>query len=214
MSVPPADGMGTPPPPPLPPGPAPVPMYGQPVVKKTALPLVSFIFGLLAFCIPFIGGLIAVVTGFMGRKKAKALGQKAGLATAGIILGFIGLIMSLVSVIVLAAGGFAVFNAVSGQVAVADQLQKAIVVADQYAASTGSYEGLTTARLVAQGYSPDADIVVTPTVGAGGSSICMEGSQRGSGSNLIHMPVQRTDVATLSLDLNGRSYSYALGSCP
>lgn len=85
------------------PGQVPAPNYGQPAAQTTPLPVISFVFGLLAFCIPFIGGLIAVVTGFMGYKKAKALGQGTGLATAGIILGFVGLMVSVISAILFVA---------------------------------------------------------------------------------------------------------------
>lgn len=60
--------------------PAPVQGDGQP----TKLPLWSFIFGLASFiqCLPLIGGVLALVFGFMGRKRAKQSDQGTGLATA------------------------------------------------------------------------------------------------------------------------------------
>lgn len=197
-----------------------VPPYGQPAPKPSSLPVVSLVFGVfgLVQCLPFVGGLVAIITGYIGRKKAKAQGKGTGMATGGIVLGFIGLALSVILTIVIAAGGFAIFKVaetVSSQLTVAEQLQKASLAAISYGTSNGgSFEGLTTAKLESYGYVPIPEVSVVPFAQAGGSSYCIEGSQNPSGNNLIHMPIQTSDSSQFSMNINGRSFSYAGGGCP
>ena len=66
--------------------------YPAPMPKRTnGLAIASLVFGILG-CIPFLSGLLAVVLGFLGIRKARdpQVGGK-GLAIAGIILGVLSL---------------------------------------------------------------------------------------------------------------------------
>ena len=132
LPPPPPPGGAAPPPPPPPGGAAPPPPpVGQPAAQTTKLPVWSFIFGLASFiqCLPLIGGIVAIVTGVMGRKRAKQLNQSSGLATAGIVLGILGLIISLIVTIILISTGFALFGAVVNQTNAAKELKPAEVAA-------------------------------------------------------------------------------------
>ena len=51
--------------------------------------LASLITGLVSFCIPFLGGLVAVVLGIVGLSAAKKNRSGKGLAIAGLILGLL-----------------------------------------------------------------------------------------------------------------------------
>lgn len=208
------DGITPPPPPPVP-GPPPPPPPAAPGSASTKLPLWSFIFGLASFlqCIPFIAGIVALITGFMGRKRAKELDQGTGLATAGIILGILGMIVSLFLVILLFATGFAIFGTLVDQTKIAQQLKPAEVAAQAYGASHGSYEGLTTEALVSYGYTAPSDITVKAVPLKGGASYCIQGSSTAEPSNIIHVPPAAGDT-TVNVDINGVSYRYATGSCP
>ncbi len=207
------DGMPPPPPPaaPAPPPGSPV----QPGGQTTKLPLWSFIFGLASFiqCLPFIGGIVALITGFMGRKRAKQLNQGTGLATAGIVLGILGIIISLIVTIILFATGFALFGALTDQAKVAQQLKPAEVAAQAYGASQGSYTGLTTEALSQYGYQPSGDVIVKAVPTNGGASFCIEGANASSPTNVIHVPPTAGET-TVTVTLNGNSYRYATGSCP
>jgi hypothetical protein len=90
--------------PPQPPSPQSMPPAGYPAPaprKTNGAAVGSLIVGLLGFCIPFLGGLIAVVLGFFGIQKAKdpQVGGK-GMAIAGLILGLLS-----IGVWALAGGG-------------------------------------------------------------------------------------------------------------
>lgn len=198
-----------------------MPAYGQPLgVKKSSMPVVALVFGILGFiqCIPLIGGIVAIITGIMGRKRAKEAGQSPTMATVGLVLGILGLIISVILTVVFIASGFALFKigeTVSSQVTIATQLQKASISAQGYAVTNGgSYEGISLAKLQEFGYTPVSDVTVVPYSVAAGASYCIEGSQAGSGNNLIHMPIQSGDNSQLNLDLNSKSFTYALGGCP
>jgi hypothetical protein len=64
----------------------------------SSLAVISLIAGLGGFTLfPFVGSLVAVVTGYFGRREIQASGgalQGDGLATAGMVLGWIGLGLS------------------------------------------------------------------------------------------------------------------------
>lgn len=206
---------GTAPPPP--PG-APAPPLGppaQPGVQTTKLPLWSFIFGLASFiqCLPFIGGVVALILGFMGRKRAKELNQGTGLATAGIVLGILGLVISVIFTIVLFATGFALFGALTDQAKVAQQLKPAEVAAQAYGSSQGSYTGLTTEALAQYGYQPSDNVIVKAVPTNGGASFCIEGANASSPTSVIHVPPTAGE-ATVTVTVNGVIYRYATGSCP
>jgi hypothetical protein len=75
----------------IPPPPATQYPVGQPR-RSNGAAIASLILG-LAQCMPFLCGLLAVIFGFVGLKKAKdpAVGGR-GMAIGGIVLGFLGLI--------------------------------------------------------------------------------------------------------------------------
>jgi uncharacterized membrane protein len=107
-------------PPPSPPGPYPgapgawdVPPYRQPA-RTNPLAIISLVAGCAQFFFCIIGSIVAIVTGHIARGQIKRTGEQgAGFALAGLILGYVGLVLA-----VLGAAAFAVFVfAFSGDVA-------------------------------------------------------------------------------------------------
>lgn len=219
--------MTTPPQPPQPPTTPPPPGgYGPPPpaagipgsqAQKSSLPTVSLVLGILSLvCLGFLSGIPAIITGFMGRKKAKITGEGAGIALAGIITGAIGTVLSLIGLViaffVIVAGGAAVVTAVTGQVAIASELNPANTAAQAYAAQNGSYAGLTTEALSTFGFVPSSDVKVTAVPLNGGASYCIEGSDISDPSSKIHVPT--SGGSSINIDVNGMQYRYSLGGCP
>ena len=87
------------------PAPPPGTPYGAPAAPSqgtNGLAVGSLILGILSFfCVGLIAGPIAIVLGFLGRKKAneEMAGNGAGMALAGIITGALGFAVSLVFVL-------------------------------------------------------------------------------------------------------------------
>jgi len=184
---------------------------------KSSLPVVSIVLGILSLvCLGFLAGIPAIITGFMGRKKAKITGQGAGMSLAGIITGAIGTVLSLIGLViaffVIVAGGAAVVTAVTGQVAIANELNPANTAAQAYAAQNGSYAGLTTEALGTFGFVPSSDVKVTAVPLNGGASYCIEGSDISDPSSKIHVPA--SGGSSINIDVNGTQYRYSLGGCP
>jgi hypothetical protein len=69
------------------------PLEDENVLPNSTLAIVSLISALLGFTfVPVIGGIVALITGYMARSETRSIPPKAsgdGLATAGIILGWI-----------------------------------------------------------------------------------------------------------------------------
>jgi Domain of unknown function (DUF4190) len=87
------------PPQPPPPNYAPPPMYALP--QNSTLAIISMIAGILGF-VGFIGigPIIAVITGHMAKSEIKKSGGHViggGMATAGLILGYLNLVLTLVA---------------------------------------------------------------------------------------------------------------------
>jgi hypothetical protein len=82
-----------PPPPPPPPGQYPqAGMYAMQPARTSGAAVTSLVCGLL-LCIPFVTGLLAVVTGLVGMKTGRQPGRTgAGLATFGLLLGVLNLV--------------------------------------------------------------------------------------------------------------------------
>ncbi len=63
------------------------------VLPSSTLAMVSLISGIVGFTLlPLIGGIVALITGYMARGETRSVPPKAsgdGLATAGIIMGWI-----------------------------------------------------------------------------------------------------------------------------
>ncbi len=53
--------------------------------------ITSLVLGIIGFCIPFVGGLLATIFGIVGIAKGRKRGSGTGLAIAGLVLGLISL---------------------------------------------------------------------------------------------------------------------------
>lgn len=89
----------------------------QPIRQTSTLAVVSLIMGIVGWTVlPFIGSLVAIVTGHMARAEIRRQPQALegdGLALAGLILGWVAAIGAILAVVgfVLFFGGLALFAA-------------------------------------------------------------------------------------------------------
>lgn len=208
-------------PPPMPPAPPPMPggmpaeTPGPASSPSKGLQITSLVAGIVSFlCLPVIAAIVAIITGFMGRSKAKAAGEPAGMAIVGIVLGVLNLLASIVLAIVVAVAGLSVFGFAATQIAVADELARASVAAQQYGAANGSFVGIDETVLEQYGYQPSSDVVLYAYANADGSEYCVEAALVGNSTDYYHAPVFDSDSSTMTIELNGRSISYAKGECP
>jgi hypothetical protein len=85
-------------------------VYAPPNPPASNAALVSLIFGILSwFAIPLIGAIVAVVAGHKARKEIQASGGQlggSGMATAGLILGYLHL--ALIGLVLCAIAGIGV----------------------------------------------------------------------------------------------------------
>jgi hypothetical protein len=83
-------------------------MNGQTSTETNALSIVSLVFGVLAWtALPLIGGIVAIVTGHIARgqiQQSHGAEQGDGLALAGLILGYLSLVVVVFIVFLLALG--------------------------------------------------------------------------------------------------------------
>lgn len=106
---------GTPPAPGMPGYPAPQGYGGYPAQPKTntlaIVSLISSIAGLII--VPFIGSLVGVITGHLSLSQLKSSAESGrGMALAGTIVGWVGLALTIIGIIVLvAAWGWLISNA-------------------------------------------------------------------------------------------------------
>lgn len=97
--------------------PAPPPGWVQPVnaAATNTLAVVSLVAGIASFVFaPFIGAVVAVITGHMAKSQIKQTGEQGGAyATIGLILGYVhlALFILVVLVILLFLGGLGLFFA-------------------------------------------------------------------------------------------------------
>jgi hypothetical protein len=74
--------------------------YSTPTAPNSTLAIVSLVSGILGWTLaPLLGSIVAVITGHMAKNEIKASGgaiQGDGLATAGLILGYLSLGLALV----------------------------------------------------------------------------------------------------------------------
>ena len=96
----------TPPQPPPAPGPVPpstpVPPAGGPAAPSNGVAVAALVFGILTFiCLGPIAGVLAIIFGFIGLGRAKETGVGRGMSMAGIILGIVGTILSILAVVIL-----------------------------------------------------------------------------------------------------------------
>lgn len=75
--------------------------YIAPLPNST-LALISLIAGIAGFTVfPIIGSIVAIITGYMARQETRTVPPKAsgdGMATAGIIMGFVELGLAVVAI--------------------------------------------------------------------------------------------------------------------
>ncbi len=89
----------------------------QPYRQTSALAVVSLIMGIVGWTVfPFLGSLVAIVTGHMARAEIRRQPQALegdGLAVAGLVLGWLAVIGSILVVVgfLLFFGGLALFAA-------------------------------------------------------------------------------------------------------
>lgn len=110
-----------PPPPPPPPPPAPgsgAPLAaGRPTATTAVVSLIAGIVGVTA--LPLAGSIVAVITGHLARKEVReSMGrlEGEGLATGGLVLGYVGLVLGCVApcVLVMMFGGLAAALSAAG----------------------------------------------------------------------------------------------------
>src|SRR5258707_11435910 len=88
--------------------------YGFPQQPKqgNGFAIAGLVFGIIGFCVPFLGGFIGVILGIVGLRKTRnpAVGGK-GMSIAAIIIAFLSMIISTVVVASIAGGAWALARA-------------------------------------------------------------------------------------------------------
>lgn len=189
--------------------------YYPPAGEKTAMPTVALVAGVLGLFIGFIFALTAIIVGFIGRSKAKRLGQPTGQATAGIILGFVGIVVNIIAAAVLISLGIFGFGNVQAGTAAAD----ASVAANAYYAENGTYDGLTASVLPQYGWVAENNDVVVDVVHYGSDKVCVSGTK---GTILGHVvstsgfvfPGGGTEGAEMKTTVKGKVSVWRTGGCP
>ena len=78
-----------------------------PVLPTSGLALASLVSGILGFTmLPVVGGIIAIITGYLSRKETRSTPPAAsgdGLATAGIVMGWVQIGLMVIGLCCLAA---------------------------------------------------------------------------------------------------------------
>ncbi|MEO5810843.1 MAG: DUF4190 domain-containing protein [Rhodanobacter sp.] len=79
----------------------------RPATRTSSLAVVSLVFGILTWCLlPFIGALVAVVCGHLARSEIRRAPPESpqegdGMAVAGLVLGYVHLLLCVIAVMVL-----------------------------------------------------------------------------------------------------------------
>ena len=87
--------------------------------QTSTLAIISLVFGLLGWSfVPWIGSLVAIITGHMARREIRAANGQLdgdGLAVAGLVLGWVAMALTLVTLFIVFAflGGLAWFAALN-----------------------------------------------------------------------------------------------------
>lgn len=114
-----------PPPPPTggtPPPAPPMPAAGGAPNPNNAMAVAALVLGILTFvCLGPIAGILAIIFGFLGMKKAKEMGGTGkGMALAGLILGAVGTVLSVIVFIVFVVAAGTATVAIRDATSVAD----------------------------------------------------------------------------------------------
>jgi hypothetical protein len=96
------------------------PPYGQPMQRDSSLAIVSLVMGIAGLIIlPFICSIVAVITGHNAMneiKKSNGMIKGQGMATAGMVMGYIGIgffVLGVIVIVVLTLLGPAIGNVFS-----------------------------------------------------------------------------------------------------
>ncbi|WP_222564147.1 DUF4190 domain-containing protein [Novilysobacter antarcticus] len=98
---------------------APLPPPANQIRRTSSMAVISLVAGILGWTLlPFVGSLVAIVTGHMARgeiKRGNGLVDGDGLAVSGLVLGYAMVAVAILSIIgvVLLFGGLAAFLAVA-----------------------------------------------------------------------------------------------------
>ena len=86
----------------------------QPVAQNNGMATASLIGGIVAnVCCGFPAGIVALILGIIGLSKSKTMcGNGKGMAIAGIILGAISIVLSIVAMVIYSVYGYAVFQTI------------------------------------------------------------------------------------------------------
>lgn len=86
----------------------------QPVAQNNGMATASLIVGIVAnVCCGFPAGIVALILGIIGLSKSKTMcGNGKGMAIAGIILGAISIVLSIVAMVIYSVYGYAVFQTI------------------------------------------------------------------------------------------------------
>jgi len=91
----------------------------RPSTGTSSLAVVSLVFGILAWCVlPFVGAIVAIICGHLARSEIRrsppdARTEGDGMAVAGLVLGYVQLLLGVLVVFVVVAAlifGFAFSN--------------------------------------------------------------------------------------------------------
>lgn len=157
-----------PPPPPIPAGhyPAPAGAYGIQPARRSGAAVASLVFGLL-LCVPFVTGLLAIVTGLVGLGATRAGGRTGrGLATVGLILGVLNLVTWGAATPKMIALGKSAYTQVTAQNDIARQFFRDLSAGDVAAAagkchSTMPREALEQGAQTLQSWGALQDVTVS-----------------------------------------------------
>lgn len=98
---------GTPPPYPAAAAAAPPPpgAGGAPAGRSNGLAVAALVFGILTFfCLGPLGGILAIVLGFLGLSRAREVQTGRGMSIAGIVLGAVGTVLTVVLFLLIVVG--------------------------------------------------------------------------------------------------------------
>jgi hypothetical protein len=109
--------------------------------QNNGMAVAALVLGILTFvCLGPIAGILAIVFGFLGLKKAKEVGTGRGMSIAGIVLGAVGTIASIVLLVALLAAADHVSNNVQDAFGPVDKSDYTLTTdtckIDQYGAVT------------------------------------------------------------------------------
>ena len=80
---------------------------GAAVNPGKTMGIVGLVLGIVGFVAAFVGPIAGLIVSIIGRSKSKAVGQKNGIAVAGIIVSIVALIANIIAVIVIVGLGVA-----------------------------------------------------------------------------------------------------------